>query len=498
MSVAQRIFLGLAAFLLAVNVLIMNDLSTLWDGAEALLAWQSGRGEAGIALPGALLAKAWPQGVFWFRLPGALLLLLAFPLYWWIAKAILGREATIYTLLVLAASLLVPNLAKVASGDIWAMVTQWLGFAVLLRFLKQPHLLWRLAFYSLLALAIWIQPVNASIFLLGSSAYLYFAHPQGKNLLSLQPWLAGAAIAAVLYWGKLLPLDNSYFVIGFQSGRFLLWNFLGMAPFIGFCLAGLWGSVQRARQGEELALVNLGALAFALLGHSLALQGILALLAAKQLQGYFMPGYRYKGVVQAGAILHLIAVFFGAFFLLAVGFFQFDGIGYRAAAATAGLYWMLSLVGVLGLVGSNRRHTLGGTALAGLLLTTLFWLQLNPLLESRRAWPKKLVEDTARLVPALKSETGPVCFIYQPVDEPFRALAAYAQLAFPHTSLLDSEAALRQAMESQTANCFLLPAERVEALAPGQADLRAEGWDSGFRIVAYEALCGYKELLNTK
>jgi hypothetical protein len=499
MSVAQRIFLGLAAFLLAANVLIMNDLSTLWDGAEALLAWQSGRGEAGPALPGILLAQTWPQGVFWFRLPGALLLLLAFPLYWWMAKALLGREATIYTLLVLAASLMVPNLAKLASGDIWAMVTQWLGFAVLLRFLKQPLMLWRLVFYSLLALAIWIQPVNASIFLLGSSAYLYFAHPQGKNLLSLQPWLAGVAIAAVLYWGKLLPMDNSHFVIGFQSGRFLLWSFLGMAPFIGFCLAGLWGSIQRARQGEELAVINLGALAFALLGHSLALPGILAFLTAKQIQGYFKPGYPYKAIVQAGALLHLLAIFFASFLLLTGSFIKFDAAGYRASVAVTGLYWMLSFIGVLGLVGMNRRHTLAGTFLAGLLLTTLFWLQLNPFLEKQRSWPFGLLQEAERLMPALKSvDDGLACAIYIPPGTPFPSLAAYAQAVFPTTILLDSEAALRQVMESQPENCFLLPAEIAEVLAPGQADLRAEGWDGRLRFVAYELLCGQKELRNTK
>ena len=52
--------------------------------------------------------------------------------------------------------------------------------------------------------------------------------------------------------------------------------------------------------------------------------------------------------------------------------------------AFSAVYWMLSFAAVIGLYGYNRRFVLGGMALAGLLATSLFWLQLFPLWESRR------------------------------------------------------------------------------------------------------------------
>jgi hypothetical protein len=479
MSLSHRIFLGSVALLLIVNLLVMNDLTTLWDGAEALMAWQSGRGEAGRYLPGWLLAQAWPAGLFAFRLPGALLLLAAFPLYWYLSKPILGAVSTRLTLLVLAASFLVPNLAKVATGDIWAMTTQWLAFAALLRFLKQPLRQWQTIFHLLFALAVWVQPIQALIFLLGSSLYLYFAHPQGKNLRRLQPWLTGPLFAALLYWGGALSLDEGSFLIGFRSGRFLSWNFLGMLPFLGFCLTGLWEIVQRARRREEFALIYIGALAFALLGHSLALAGLLALLAAKQIQAYFKPGYPYKAAVQAVAILHLLAVFFGALVLLAGGFYYFEGTGYRAAAATVGLYWMLSFIAVLGLVGMNRRHLLGGAILSGLLCTTQFWLQLNPLLESRRSWPTAFLAAVAEEMPALKTSPEAICLVYSPAEAPFPALAVQAHAVFREVRWLETASALQRALQEHPEACFLLPGEASEMLPPGYRQFaRAEGWGS--------------------
>jgi hypothetical protein len=477
MSVSHRIFLGVSAFLLVVNILVMNDLTTIWDGAEALMAWQSGRGEAGARLPGWLLAQVWPAGLFAFRLPGALLLLAVFPLYWYLSKPILGATSTRLTLLVLAASFLVPNLAKVATGDIWAMASQWLAFAALLRFLKQPLWQWQTIFYLLLALAVWVQPAQSLVFLIGSSLYLYFVHPQGRNLRRLQPWLAGPFFAAILFWIGALSWDNSSFLIGFRSGRFLSWNFLGMLPFLGFSLTGIWEIVQRARRKEEFALIHSGALIFALLGHSLALTGLLALLAAKQIQAYFKPGYPYKAAVQAVAILHLLAVFFGALALLAGGLYYFEGTGYRAAAASVGLYWMLSFIAVLGLIGMNRRHLLGGAVLGGLLCTTQFWLQLNPLLDSRRSWPAEFLAEVAAAMPALESSSEAICLIYSPAEAPFPALAVQAQTVFREVRWLETANTLQRALQEHPEACFLVAGEAAEMLPTDyQLFARAQGW----------------------
>lgn len=490
MSIQKRLFIGVAAILFLANLLVMNDFTSLWDGPESFIFWQLSQGGSKGSLYEGVLSLVYNLGIFWFRLPGALLLLLAMPLYWLISQKIFGRQATLYTLLALAASLLMPNLAKCASGDVWAMVTQWLAFATLIRFLKQPERGWQLLFYLLLALAVWVQPMNALIFLLGVSIYLYFAHPQGKNLIRLQPWLAGPAFAGILYALNMLSFDGQGFVVGFRSGRFFLWNFLGLLPFLGFWMAGLWESFQRARKGEELARISLGAFIFAMLGHSLALQGILALLVAKQWQGAFQSGYPYKPIVLTGALLHLLGIFFAAILLMIGGFHEFGPLGFRAGVATTGAYWMLSFVGVIGLVGGNRRYVIGGAVLAGLLLTTLFWLQLNPLLESRRNWASRLVQETAVYSKQAGQPPTKNILVFHPNGTPFPKLAAYAGAAFPHIRLLQTDTELRAALAEAQVSYVLLPVETARKLEPdsGREIKRIEGWTDGLQPLEYVLL----------
>lgn len=482
MRIQNRLFYAIAAMLFLANTLVMNDLTSLWDGAEAWIAWLAVQQETGRALHEAVLPAMYGQGLFWFRLPGAVLLVLAMLLYAWISGRLWGQEATAFTLLVLGASLLLPNLAKLATGDIWAMATQWLAFATLLRFLKQPRLLWQALFYLLLFAALWVQPINAFVFLVGLSVYLYFAHPQGRNLARLQPWLAAPLAGAALYALGMLSFDFESFVIGFRSGRFLLWNFLGLLPFWGFWMAGLWESLLRARRGEEMARINLGAFIFALLGHSLALQGVLALLIAKQWQGFSQAAYPHRPLVLAGSVLHLVGALFAAILLMIAAFHEFGPVGFRAGASLAGAYWMLSFVGAIGLLGGNRRYLLGGTALAGLLATTFFCLQINPLVEGRRNRVAQLVEDARGQLEAGQSAEGISCRIFIPPGKPFPKLAPYAGAAFPGAELLETEEALRKALASPQQGFILLPEEWAQKLAPGrEAAARADGWDDGLK-----------------
>ncbi|MCB0571033.1 MAG: hypothetical protein KDC66_14765 [Phaeodactylibacter sp.] len=486
MSFQKHLFYAIAAILFLANVLVMNDYTSLWDGAETWVYWQALQGAQVKALPEAILSLVYQHGFFWFRLPGAMLLLIAFPVFAWATGRLWGKETVLGTLLVLAASLFVPNLAKLASGDVWALVLQWLAYAALLRYLKQPRLLWQLMFYLLFFLAVWVQAIQSLVFLVGYSVYLYFAHPQGRNLQRLQPWLAGPAVAAVLYFAGVLDLDDQGFMFGFRTGRYLLWNFIGLLPFWGFWMAGLWESITRARKGEELARINLGAVIFALLGHSLALQGILALLVAKQWQAYSRPAYPHKPIVLAGAVLHLVGILFAAILLLIAGFHEFGPVGFRAAAAAAGPYWVLSFVGVVGLLGGRRRYMAGGPVLAGLLVTTFFWLQLNPLLESRRSWPEQLV---SKAVSQVQQARGMACLVISPVSEPVPKLAAYALEAFPATEWVNTESAARASLESLHNTVVFMPEEWAKKLAPGkEITARAEGWDDRLKGRVYVLL----------
>ncbi len=485
MTVQYRIFLYLAGFFLLANLLIMNDVTSLWDGAEALLAWRALNQVPGHA-PQELLQAAiiGADGIphFRMRLPGALLLIFSFVVFWLAGRKLFGREVVLNTLLLLGASLLAPNLAKVAAGDIWAMLSQWLAFVIMLRFLKQPVLLWRLAFYFFLLLAIWVQPINALIFLLGSGAFLYFLHPQGKRLRGLNPWLAALAFFLPLYYSGLTTFSQEGFLFGFRSGRFLLGNLIGILPFLGFVLAGLRETAQRLRRREEMALVNAAGILFALPGHSLALQGILAFLAARQLRSYFDPRYPYAPIVKTGALLHLVAAFCVLTMLMMAGFFQFQGAGFRAMLAAGGIYWMCSFIAVIGLFGPNRRYLLGGMSLGGLLLTMLFWLQANPLLESRRGWVRTLAQQSREMAGAEKDIRA---FLLQEAGQPFSALAPYTRAVYAQTALLDNPAQLKKTWADEKQGVFLLKCSEAGSLGALTTPYSVEGWENCLRAVEY-------------
>ncbi len=488
MTTQYRVFTYIAGSLLVANLLVMNDFTALWWGAESWLVWRGLDGSLPGSLYGMVLSWTVVGGEiphFLIRLPGALVFILALGAYWSIARKLFGKEVLVSTLLVLSASLLMPNLAKVATGDIWAMATQWLAFAALIRFLKQPARLWRAVFYLLLFLAVWVQPANALAFLMGSSAFLYFLHPQGRRLLSLNPWLAGLAVFLLIYLTGLGAFGQGGFLVGFRSGRFLLWNLIGILPFLGFVLAGLWETARRLGRREEMAVLNAAGLIFALLGHSLALQGLLAFVAARQLKHYFDPNYPHGPVVKAGAIFHLVGAFCIITPVMIGSFFQFGGVGFRAMLAIGGIYWMLSFIAVIGLFGPNRRYLHGGVIMGGLLLTTLFWLQANPLLQQKLNWPHTLVQSSQENEAA--RQAGRVFLMYEE-GSPFSPLAAYSRAVYSNTQLLRGPATLEESWNETGQALFFLERSEAEKLKAAEPADTIKGWDSRLRLVEYVLL----------
>ncbi|MCB0588356.1 MAG: hypothetical protein KDD06_23895 [Phaeodactylibacter sp.] len=488
MTKRYRFFIFLSGFILIANLLVMNDLTILWPGAESWLAWQGLAHEGGAFPPEMVLGIVMGGEIphFAMRLPGVIIALLAMMAYFLISLRLFTRDMLWDTLLVLGASLLFPNLAKIAAGDIWAMATQWLAFAAMVRYLKQPTWVWRLTFYGLLLPAVWVQPLQSMIFLLGSSAFLYFLHPQGRRLWGLNPWAVGLAFAMALYFSGLLTFSQEAFLIGFRTGRFLLWNLIGVLPFLGFVAAGIWETARRLGQREEMALLNAAGLIFALLGHSLALPGILALVAARQMKNYFIPSYPYGPIVKAGALLHLVIAFCVLTPLMVAGFFQFRAVGFRAMLATGGLYWMLSFIGVIGLFGPNRRYLYGGTILGGLLLTSMFWLQANPLLQKQLDWPKRLVELSRR---ETKEKEAVHAYLVHRRGEAFPPLAPYCKAAYRQTRILEGEERLQEAWEEASDAVFMLKLSDADVLKPISLPADTlQGWDTRLRAVEYVLL----------
>lgn len=488
MPKSNEYLLPTATLFFLFNLLVSNDYTTLWDGAESLLAWRALHGEAGFTLHEQLMALPLADVTeiphLILRLPSGLILLMSLPLFYGLVKPLFGSALSENILLLAVSSLFVTNFAKVAAGDIWALSLQWVALGAMLRYLKQPRLSWQLVFYACFALAIWVQPLNSLVFILGTAAYLYFVHPDGKRLWRLNPWVMGSVALALGYVAQWVVFSQHSFYLGFRTGPFLLANLIGILPFVGFAMAGIWESIIRARKGEELSIIFLGSLLFALVAHAPALQLVLVMLAAKQLKSAFLPNYPYRNIVLAGSLLQLVAAACGLIIFMMGIFVEFRGVGYRAALAAGGIYWMLCFVGVVGYLGRRELYARIGVIFSGLLFTGLFWLQLNPLLESQRNWVQRMPAEALEQ-PSVEAATA--CVILPPGDYAFFNLSAYAKTAFENTVILDNTAQLEASLDEKGEALFFLPARRVDttAMQPQIDSVRYEGWTSSLREVEY-------------
>lgn len=381
-----RVFCGLVGAICVINMLVMNDVASLWGGAEAALANSNGA-EAQSYLPAIIQKMIWNAvdgNLFIYRMPGVVWLLGAAVGFYFIARPLLGERTAALTLLVAGASLGIPQLAKIATPDAWILALHALAYVLMLRFLKQPRTAWRIAFYAVVLPAGLVHSYATLILFCVAPAVLYFRHPQGKRLWALQPWTAAIVAFGIAWLTGAAQWNPPWFFAGFFQSPYWLVALLGFLPFTGFVLSGLRDYVPKLRKGDETALIVLVWIGAGLLAGSPVAGVALALLIARQMDAYFHPNYPYATVVQTGAVLHLILVFFGAMGLMLGGLYYFEGVGFRAGLAVGAAYWSMSFLGVIGLYGKQRRLVIGGPILAGALAVLLFWLQAFPILESRR------------------------------------------------------------------------------------------------------------------
>ncbi len=477
-----RLLLIIVVLLFVVNLLIMNDFVTIWSGAETSFVWNSLFGERIFFLPYRLAGflSGDSLGAFGLRLPSAVVLLAGLAFFYLAARRFLGSEATLTALMALAASLVVPNTGKLATLDAWAFAVQAAGTGFLLLFLKKPDLASRLFFYFFLGFSLWFRPLSSGILFSVFPAILYFAHPQGRRLGKLYPWAAIVVGSLLLWLAGQWKWEWPGLLFSFDTGALLLAAVLGWLPFLGLVASGLVESLVKVRKGEELSVINMAWLAASLAAHSLVLHLVLALLVGKQLRAYFDPRYPYRGLVRTLSILHLLLVFFAAMFLMMSGFREFGGTGFRSGLAFGGTYWMLSLIGVFGLFGLNRRQVWGGMLFSGLLATFFFWSQVAPLLESRRDLPKRLLAAALEARPAEADELV--------ISKPAQALhqsniALYGRSGFSRVISWQSLAAGENRRENQ--GVWILKKEESPQVPERREVAELQGWNDGFQPVTY-------------
>lgn len=390
MSLQYRIFLFMVFGICVLNLFTMNDFLPHWSQAEenAILGGKEIMfGGTPSNLPSLIvgaLSFRWEEvGVL--RLPGIIVLLLCMVTVFGRGRRIFGRDTMGLALVILASSFLIVNVAKFAASDVWLFAFQSLAVIFTILYLKQPNWKWNILHAQFTFLAALVSPISTLVLVLGYGLYLMYFHKNGKNLKGLYWWIPLYLIVFVFYMKGFPTFENYnpfFFAYDFSKmGNFLLWMVYGMLPWFAFLPAGLRHGLRRIKQREELAVILGGWLLFGLLSMSLTIQLMLSIMIAKQILGFFTEKYPYDKLVRAGAILHIVIAVLALTVLMIGGFTEMEAIGYRSMMVFGTIYWVLAIVGVLGIFMKNRKMILGGMAMSGLMAVFIFWVQVFPLLE---------------------------------------------------------------------------------------------------------------------
>ena len=328
------------------------------------------------------------EDMFINRLPSVLLMILAFISAFFWGKKVFGKATMITTMLVMASSLVLVNVGKFATSDAWLFCFQLLMVLSIILYLKQPSKKWHLGHAVCTLLAMFIYPIGTLILNTVFLAFLMIFHKDGMQLRRLWMWLVPSAFAVASYFqgfptfSEYQPFFVVYGVMGI--GAYLLLMIYGVLPWFAFLPPGMRHNFRRFRhQREELSVIVLGAFAAGLVSMSLIPQFVFALVIAKQLQGFFHEKYPYHNLVKIGAVIHLLLVVFGAMILMVGGWQEMQGLGFRSMMVFTTIYWFASFLGVVGIFSKNRRMIMGSMALAGVMVTFMFWGQIFPLLEAK-------------------------------------------------------------------------------------------------------------------
>ena len=406
MSQQRKFFYLFAAVIFLANIFVMNDYTTYLNGAETenILTAQAAEGtsEAAAIFPAQVtklmgILSEWQP--FFLRLPSVLVLLLTLFSIYFFGKKIFRQSTALMLLLVLGSSLLVPNLAKFASNDMWLLLATTTYALTTILFAKQKQSKWLIINALSLLLGFAIHPLSMCIFAGIFSLYVHFRHPKGReNTALLATGVTAFALLLIGYFGGFLPTAGTYFGLTNLAIRdFTFMTFIGVLPWIAFLPAALVDMWRKMRKGEEFSTLTFGWLIAACLSMSVAVQVIFALLIAKQIQLFFAKNYPYENLVKLFAVLHLVGAFILGAGLMVNGWQFLQGTGFRAGMAVNAVYYIPTFMAIIGIFGRDLRLILGGSALAGLFVTLFFWLQLNYIFENYRSLPRRAVAEAQKL-----------------------------------------------------------------------------------------------------
>jgi|AntRauTorckE5430_2_1112549.scaffolds.fasta_scaffold05059_2 putative effector of murein hydrolase LrgA (UPF0299 family) len=425
-----QFFLWICSFFFFAALLMRTDDFTVWPGAEGYaLDHALGRERGGSMLsfayhllfPLGEAIDAAKTNMTWLfpRLISSVAVLATGVFTYRFAGKLFGKQAIGFGLLCAGASLFLPFFGKVATPDALALLGQAGFFWTILLAGADKEKNYLLPAGIFLLLGGIAAPISTLVFGLATIVAGRWLMGGGKQWLTLLTLLALPLVVLILQGNQGI---RSYWFWGIQPlayGKWLGLCLLGMAPLVGWMLAGVRDLVYKIRQGEATSKLLGAGLAIGFVTQSLVFPLILALLAGKQMQLYFREeNYPWRDWVRGGATVHLVLAFLAAVVLMAGVGMAFPGPGFRAALGMAAAYWMFSLFGVLGLYGERRDFALGGSVLSGMLCVLFFWVQVYPYFEVKRTWPERLVKQIELKLP-----------VYVPASDASAVALPYFRLA---------------------------------------------------------------------
>jgi 4-amino-4-deoxy-L-arabinose transferase-like glycosyltransferase len=204
----NRTWLLVVGAFLAINSLLFNHDISLWDSDEAAYAgfaqqmldsgdwvtphYQWSRIHRKPPLHFWTIAVSFRMlgaNEFALRLPSVLAVWLTCASLWWFGRRLFGEDRAAWAAMILASSLGIQLLAKVALTDATLLLFQTTAVLGLLRYIDRPHVRWLLMLWASVALGVLVKGPPVLILIGGLWAWLLAFHPRRRNLIGTHPWL---------------------------------------------------------------------------------------------------------------------------------------------------------------------------------------------------------------------------------------------------------------------------------------------------------------------
>jgi 4-amino-4-deoxy-L-arabinose transferase-like glycosyltransferase len=437
------------------------------------------------------------------RLPTTLAVLATMLCTGLLARAIIGKRAAFFAALVLATSLAVPSLGKVAVTDSLVLLFDTLLALALWRFMETPGWRWSLLFWAALALGLLAKGPPTLILAVGLLLWVGITDPRRRTLIRLHPWLFGPlafvpfGVWARLAWqrtdGELIRWMWSWYVERRATGGTVFGQFgYPGYHFVVMLLALLpWSAVlplalSRGREWLSTPRLRLlpGWLIFGWLvwevmpsklpAYAVGSYPAAAILIGRELDRLSVLTWRRRalrwGTGLAGLII--LAIWAAATFEATqhlqgqiTGFVSYGGYAALTGLALAAGFFEGARALALGDGGGAAKSF----AVAGLTSTLLTWAGLVPAVEAKRA----IGRSVALYVNAMNAPDLPVVYGAE-VHVP--SIRYYVGKTHTQQELLQTDSDLRARFEPCQPGLYVLRKDELPFTGGAERSVVVDGW----------------------